>query len=629
MGTLFRGEAGLAVQSDGAWGQNPVLRGLKKEGIVVLIDGVRVNSAQPQGAIASFLGLGLLDRAEVVKGPTSVLYGSGAMGGVVNLITPEAGFSKERTTSGRFGLTASTVDNGFAGAAILTHSSTDQALVVGAAANDVGDYDAPDGRAERTGYRSESLLAKYRHRLADKASVRVNVQFHRDRDVWYPGSARTGGQPGGAGIPPPLGTVTIHSPEQRREFYEVGTDATIGPGKFSAEVYRQDVFRQIRAWSSTLQRDYVRNDVTFATDGGRARYLVPIGGGHLLTIGAESWRQQADPERYIDSNPPAFDNNARNDPFSDGRIRSLGLFVQDEFEIGRTRFVAGARFDRIDGDAAQKGAGAAVQTTGLAHTDDNLSWSLGAIHPLTRTLSAYANVGRAYRAADMRERYEDSARGDGYYHTGNPQLAPERSTSFEAGLKGRDRAVEYRMAAFYTRIDNFIAGRVTGTTHPGSGLPLKRTENVEKVALFGFEGWASAPVGAVVADASFTWLRGDNEQDDEPLAQVPPPELRMGIGQPAERGFYWRAQVRAVSKQDRVATKFTAGNENATSGFATVDAGLGWRFARTAYASSSSIDLRLNNLLDKGYHEHLAEGISGKELQAPGRGVTLSLNATF
>ena len=69
LGSLLRGEPGLAVHSDGAWGQNPVLRGLKKESVVLLVDGVRVNSAQPQGALASFSDLGLVDRVEVVKGP--------------------------------------------------------------------------------------------------------------------------------------------------------------------------------------------------------------------------------------------------------------------------------------------------------------------------------------------------------------------------------------------------------------------------------------------------------------------------------------------------------------------------------------------------------------------------------
>ncbi|MGC9458145.1 MAG: TonB-dependent receptor [Halothiobacillaceae bacterium] len=67
-GSLFRGQPGLAVQSDGAWGQNPVIRGLDKESIVLLVDGVRVNSAQPQGALASMLDMGLLERAEVCSG---------------------------------------------------------------------------------------------------------------------------------------------------------------------------------------------------------------------------------------------------------------------------------------------------------------------------------------------------------------------------------------------------------------------------------------------------------------------------------------------------------------------------------------------------------------------------------
>lgn len=627
-GDLMRGQPGLAVHSDGAWGQNPVLRGLKKESVVVLIDGVRMNSAQPQGAIASFLDLGLLDRAEVVKGSTSVLYGSGAMGGVVNLITPGAQFSKEARVGGRIGLSASSVDDGLAGATLLNYASPDHALVVGIAGRDADDYRAPDGDVEHTGYHSDSVLAKYRHRLTDDVSLRLNVQHHTDHDVWYPGSARTGGKPGGAGIPAPLGTVTIRSPEQRRELYEFGMDAKAGAGQLAAEVYRQKGMRQIRAWSANLQRDYVRNDVSFDTDGGRVRYLVPLG-DHVLTLGAETWRMTADPERYMDNNPPFFNNNARNDPFVDGRIESSGLFVQDEFDLGRTRIVAGARLDRTEGDAQRKGSGPAAQTTGLEHSDNNVSWSLGAIHPLTATLSVYGNVGRAYRAADMRERFEDSARGDGYYHVGNPQLDPERSTSFEFGIKGREAKMDYRLAVFHTRIDDYIAGRITGANHPGTGLPLKRTENLDKVTIHGVEGGASMPLGVFVADAGFTWLHGENHQDDEPLYQMPASELRVGLGQPAERGFYWRGQLRAVAEQDRIAKKFSAGTENKTAGFVTADASFGWRFGKTAGFTSTGIDVRLTNLFDKRYHEHLTDGISGQEIDAPGRGMAISLNGSF
>ena len=620
-GALLRGKPGLAVQADGAWGQNPVLRGLKKESVVVMVDGVRMNSAQPQGAIASFLDLGLLERAEVVKGPGSVLYGSGAMGGVVHLITPDVGFSAEEQFGGRIGARFSSVDKGVAGAALLTRSSENSALVLGMARRDVDDYRSPDGREDRTGYQSDTLLAKHRHKLNEDLTLRVNLQRHEDEDVWYPGSARTG-----AGIPAPLGTATIHSPEQRRELYELGVDARLGEGTLSAEVYRQEIFRQIRAFSSTKQRDYVRNDVTFVTDGAKAKYLFPVGQDHLLTFGAELWRMRGDPERYIDNNPPAFDNNMRNDPFDKGEIESAGAFVQDEFTLGDTRIVAGARFDRVTGDAQRKGM---TQTTGLDNADNNLSWSLAAIQPLDESLSAYANLGRAYRAADMRERFEDSARGDGYFHVGNPQLDPEVSTSFELGLKQHGVGLQYQLAAFYTRIDDYIAGRVTGVVNPQNGLPFKLTENLDKVTIYGVEGSLSAPVGAYVADAGFTWLRGKNHQDDEPLYQMPAPELTLGIGQPAERGFYWRAQLRAVAEQDRIATKFSNGTEDATSGFVTADAELGWRFGAVGAFDAATLAVGLHNLADKRYHEHLTDGVSGQELAAPGRGITLSLSGSF
>lgn len=579
--------------------------------------------------MASFSDLGLIDRIEVVKGPSSVLYGSGALGGAVNLMTPEARLRAEAGIDGRAGVSSGSFDSVESGALLLDAGNADHAVVLGVAARDVGDYDSANGTVPDTGYQSRSLLAKYKYRVSDDTSLRVNIQRHTDEDVWYPGSARTGGQPGGAGIPPPLGTVTIHSPEQERELVAGGLDTRVGEGRLSLDVYQQEVFRQIRAWSSTLQRDYVRNDVTFSTDGARTQYQFAAGDTHLLTVGAEGWRMTGDPERYMDNNPPLFNNNVRNDPFSDGRVAAAGLFVQDEIALGDSQLLLGVRHDRVSGTAKQKGTGPSAQTTGLAHEDEMLSWSLGFVQPLSDTVNAYANLAQAHRAADMRERFEDSARGDGYYHMGNPQLEPERSTGLELGIKARDGEREYRLAAFHTRIDDYIAGRVTGTTHPGSGLPVKRTENLDEVVIHGVEGALAIPVAAFVVDAAFTWLRGDNEQDKEPLNQMPAPELRLGIGQPNEAGFHWRAQVRGVDHQDRVATIFSGGGEDVTPGFMTVDAELGWRFGAVAMLERADITLALGNLLDRDYHEHLTDGIAGREPAAPGRNFTLGLAGRF
>ena len=627
VGELFRGAPGLSIRSDGAWGQDPVIRGLGRESIVVLVDGVRVNSAQPQGAISSMIDAGLLDRVEVVKGPTSVLHGSGALGGAVNLLTPQPRFSDQVRTGGRFSVGASSADRAASAALLVGHSGPEHAFVVGAAMRSAGDYDSPEGRVDRTGFRSGSLLARYRQRLGPEASFWLNLQRHADHDVWYPGSARTGGQPGGAGLPPPLGTVTLRSPEQRRELYEIGIDTALGAGRLEASVQRQEVFRQIRAWSERLGRDYVRNDVTFVTDGAQARYLLPAGGRHLLTMGVQAWRTTGDPERYIDGNAPAFDSNTRNDPFDRGEVRSTGLYLQDEIDLGRVKLLAGVRADRVQGDARSQGVQA--RTEGLDRSDDTISWSVGAVWEMTSVLRPYANISRAWRAADLRERFEDSARGDGYYHVGNPGLGPERATGVELGVRGRADRIDWRIAAFHTRIDDYIAGRVTGATAPGSGLPVKLMENLDRAVLRGVEGGARMPVGAVTVDLAFTWLRGDNRQDDEPLHRIAPPELRIGVGQPADRGFHWRAQWRAVAGQDRVAARFSNGTEDPTPGFATADLAAGWKFGPLWSLRDAAVLVRLDNLFDRGYHEHLQEGLSGREFQAPGRNLSVTFRGSF
>jgi hemoglobin/transferrin/lactoferrin receptor protein len=78
-----------------------------------------------------------------------------------------------------------------------------------------------------------------------------------------------------------------------------------------------------------------------------------------------------------------------------------------------------------------------------------------------------------------------------------------------------------------------------------------------------------------------------------------------------------------------VATIFSAGGENETPGFATADLNFGWRFGKLGALRTASIDVRLNNLFDKRYHEHLVDGISGQELPAPGRGLIVGLNGSF
>lgn len=625
VGEALKGHPGLAVNVDGAWGQNPVIRGLKRESIVLLGDGIRVNSAQPYGAVASMFQLDLLERVEVVRGPASVVHGSGALGGVVNLIGPQARFGTGLT--GDFGLGYDSVSKGGYGSAKANYGDERQALMVAAGYRDMGDYKSPDGTVDRTGYESQSVIAQYRLMLGDRTSLRLGIENHIDRDVWFPGSSQRPAQP------PGLGMVTIHSPQNERTRYDAGIEYKSGgedPLNLQATVYRQEVERQINAWSSSLQRDRVRTDVSFDTNGALFKGDWLAFPQHLLSFGIDGWQTKSSPQRYIDGNPPLYNSNTFMPPFVNGRLNAVGVYAQDEWSIGDFKLSIGGRYDRVGGDAdsylvpkVTPPQGFTSSSTNLERTDGAFSWSLGGLWQPSPAFVPYLSFARAFRAPDLRERFESSERGDGYFYFGNPQVEPETAFNSEIGLKGTSSDFSYTLSAYYNRISDYLAGRVTGQTF--QGLPVKMTENIGRASIKGFEAEGRYRLaGSQYLLAGFSVLRGWNSVDNEPLPRMPADEMSLGWEGGIAPGWTLDARLRLVASQDRVASKFTRGTENPTAGFGTADIGATWRINKR-----NTLRAAIRNLADKAYVEPLTEGVSGYEILAPGRNLQLSWRGSF
>ena len=620
VGDLLKGSAGVSLTTDGAWGINPVVRGLKKEQIVLLVDGIRINSAQPYGAIASLVNLDQLERVEVVKGPVAVLYGSGAIGGVINFVTKKADFTDQPMLMGSATLGYSSVDEGKRAATSLLMSNDQHALTLNLSKLDIGDYDSPDGEVANTGFEQLSGSIHYKAKIGESNELELKYQNQQDDDVWFIGSAK----------PHPFHQVqTIHSPKTERTLTQAIWTSELfnGDGELSASVYKQDVDRTIYAYSNKLERDVVRNTVSFETTGSNLHFDYSGFDNHLVRIGADTWKMEASPARYMDTNAPDFDNNVRNDPFSNGEVTSTGIFVQDSFSVDSWSLKTGARVDKVEGDADT--AAGKPPGTDLSNKDTMFSWSLGAAYNASDLVNPYVNISRAHRAPDMRERFESSPRGDGYMHLGNPMLEPEQSTTFELGLKGSDQSMQYSVSAYFSKIDDYIAGRITGQNHPGNGLPLKQTENLAEVEMYGFEGDFQYRLTTDLAlFGTFSYLRGENKYDDEPLAFVPAPELSLGVEGNIGEAWNWHATARAVAEQDRVGSKLTNNTEDATSGYTTFDLGVSYHFA-TNSRFQHKLSLLATNLMDKSYHEHLAEGITDWEADAQGRNIQLTWHTEF
>ena len=235
----------------------------------------------------------------------------------------------------------------------------------------------------------------------------------------------------------------------------------------------------------------------------------------------------------------------------------------------------------------------------------------------------FANLSRGFRAGEMRERFESSPRGDGYHYLGDPQIRPEIATQFEAGLKGSADRLQYAASAYRQRITDYITGQPTGAVV--GGLPVKQTINLGSVTIRGLEASVRRQIaGSYWLSAAYSQVRGTNDAQGEPLFQMPADELSLGWEGAVAQAWTADATLRLVKRQDRVATVFSRGSENATPGFGTIDMGATWR-----YAKAQSLRVALKNLADKAYHEHLAEGVSGQEMRAPGRSLQLTWQGKF
>ncbi len=392
---LLRGTPGLSIASNGGLGKQTslFLRGTEADQVLVLVDGIKIGSATAGAAAIQDIPLEQIERIEIVRGPFSSLYGSEALGGVIQIFTrrPEGTFaphaslgvgsySTRRASAGAGGR----VGRGWYSIA-AAHERTDginacrASFVAGCFA------DEPD----RDGYRNTSLSLQGGYRFSDAwdAEARVlRAEGENAYDGGFVDASDVVQQVAGARLrfaPSDALALTFNAGQSRDESDDFKDGAFIG------------VFDTQRDLGS-LQAD--------------------IGAGEgLVSIGFDWQREEVD-------STIAFDQTRR---------INRGLFGQWQRTFGAHGLQASLRRD----DDSQFGG----QTTGSALW----GWSF------TETLRLTASYGTAYRAPTFNELY--------FPGFNNPGLQPETSRSAELGLRGKLDDGDWSLSAFQTQVDDLIA----------------------------------------------------------------------------------------------------------------------------------------------------------------------------
>lgn len=182
------GESGVLIQKSNTGGGSPFIRGLTGKQVLILVDGVRVNNSYFRFGPHQYLNtidLNDVSRVEVVHGPASVLYGTDALGGVINVITKRGAYAPGTPqNTALLTLRGASADRSTTASARFEHATGDLAMAAGIDLKSFGDLEggAGVGRQVPTAYDEHSGNHKLRYRLAANQELVFLQQYLRQSD---------------------------------------------------------------------------------------------------------------------------------------------------------------------------------------------------------------------------------------------------------------------------------------------------------------------------------------------------------------------------------------------------------------------------------------------------------------
>lgn len=613
----FRGQPGLYYQQTTPGQGNVIIRGLKGSEVLHLVDGVRLNNAFFRNAPNQYLALldaQQTERAEVVRGPLSTLYGGDAMGGVLQvfsrrplfqgpdwqsegLLRTRAGGADAsrllhwRQAAGRAGL----------GASIETTRQRHGLRRVGGGEKLV-----------ETGFDFEALSLRMLAEPASGHSLYLSGEWSRQ-----PSTPRHDALVPGFGQSQPESALFLFEPNARR-MTKLSYENQQATPLWDALVLRlarqqiDDDRRTIDFGSPLENRE--RNRSTQDSLTLDARRELP--GARSLVYGLESLEDLVNSSRTrrdLVAGTPPLAVAAR---YPDGStMRSQAAYAQIEQPLGAaTQVSAGLRWSRYR--IALPGAG---PRPGVALRFTDLTGSTGFVHRLSPRLSLVGNLGRGFRPPNVFDLGTLGPRPGNRFNLPNPALGPETVIGTDLGLKWVDGP--WQAEAFVFRLD--YRDRITSVDtglRDSAGRLLVQSQNAARARIEGLELGLRHASEAGSLGATLNWTRGQERLAGpaEPADRMPPLHGRIELDRPLSDALHGGLALRWAARQDRLSPRDLADpriNPRGTAGFVVFDADLKW-----AATASLDLRLRLENLTDHRYREH------GSGLDAPGRGLSLGLD---
>ncbi|MGG7595835.1 TonB-dependent receptor [Pseudomonas sp. WC1] len=650
---LVRYEPGVSVggvgQRSGLNGYN--IRGIDGERILTQVDGVSIPDSFFYGPYAqtqrNYVDPEIVKRVEILRGPASVLYGSNAIGGAVSYYTldPEDIIKPGKDVGARLKTGYSSADESW-----LTSATV---------AGRQGDFDGLLHLSQRNGHETESygehggtglnrskanpedvrttnVLAKLGWNYADDARFGFTYEHYKDdRDQNILSAV------GGPFIPG-RGASNMYRMRQgddtvtRERFginHEFGLESLVADHvkwSLNYQIAKTDQRTDELYFASGRQvlrdRQTTYKDRQWVFDAQLDKAFSLGATDHLLTYGTTLKHEKITGSRSgtgtclnvggsctaIGQNSPG-DGQVRVSDFPDPTVNTYSLFAQDEIRWNNWTFLPGARYDytRMEPKMTSEFL-RGVQGNGAAPgaiDDADKKWhrvspKFGVTYAFDDHYTWYGQYAEGFRtptAKAMFGRFDNPTLG--YSVQPNPDLEPEKSKSYETGLRGNFEAGNFDVAVFYNKYRDFINEDAVQSANLGSTF---QANNIKHATIKGaeFKGRLNLDLfGAaqgLYTQGSLAYARGRNDDNGQPLNSVNPLTAVLGLGY-EQQNYGGLLSWTLVKRKDRVDDSTFFAPDGASKQFRTPGYGVLDLTGYYKVTDDITVNAGLYNLTDKKY----------------------------
>lgn len=637
IGALIESMTGVRINNDGGQGiKRAKIRGEDAFRSLVMIDGQKISEQKSMSGSPILIDPAMVERIEVIKGPASVLYGSDAIGGAINIITKKGG---TKPVQGEVGAGMNTSNSGKSVNASVYGGVEGWKYRIGVAHEDGDNLKTPVGDMNHTKFNSTGANLFVSYDINEKATVGATLD-HFDLD-FMSGSAEPGYEPFYVDVPEwkrtklgvfgELHDLTESLKKVRFDVFYQKNDKTMNN---HVEVINSPVVvdnyadNSLDQYGFSLQTNWSVSDSTFIVAGYEFNNDDLDAQSHVHTVG-DTPAMPTMPSMHIDTEKQGFFK---------GAMTTHALFASAETNLVDTVTLSyGARYtyvktdmDDIHGYKVYNPSNTTPQRpfnpdqelgkAGKQH-DDRVVFNAGLVWHPVNDLALRANWAQGFRAPLLQERYIATSMGSTSTTLGNPDLKPETSNNFEVGARWMSNSIMLDAAMFYSKTKNYIQALPISSS-------LSRYENVGEATTYGLELTGSYEIKSIGLEpyVNLTLMRRQFDYGNVETYKTATPAViaRYGFrwnGEANGLGLHADAYARTISKTEYQDPSATARSDSSyrLGGATTFNLTGGVTFGDQ---KQYGLDAGFYNIFDKAYREQTA-------IYEPGRYLAVKLNAKF